>query len=278
MEFDDDGEFESARPADAAHDRAVAELRRFFEAKKDRVFYSRQLEVIHERQFFHWITNRALRHLVELGELQGERRQLRSGGSIQLVWHRSFRYSRRAAVRVVQLVEEYSAANMGGALGLQGELLVLEGFAKAQFLLRGRNTRSFDGKTWSETGHDLDFIISRDTRSYGVEVKNTLGYLPDGEFRVKIKLCEHLGLWPVFVVRMLPKTWIKELTAVGGFALILEHQLYPWSHRDLAQRVKRDLGLPVDSPACLEDGTMQRFLRWHLKQCELPDGFTPALP
>jgi hypothetical protein len=278
MEFDDDHEFESTKLVDAAHDRAVAELRRFFEVGKDRVFYSRQLEVIHERQFFHWITNRALRHLIELGEIQGERRQLRSGGSILLVWHRSFRYFRRAAVRVVQLVEEYSGANMGGALGLQGELLVLEGFAKVQFVLRGRNTRSFNGRTWSQTAHDLDFIISRDNRFYGVEVKNTLGYLPDEEFRVKIKLCEHLGIWPVFVVRMLPRTWIQELAAAGGFALILEHQLYPWSHRDLAQRVKRDLGLPVDSPACLEDGTIHRFLRWHLKQCELAEGFTPDLP
>jgi hypothetical protein len=266
MEFDDYPELKKRRPADPAHDRAVEVLRLFFEKRKGEVFYSRQLEVAHEHQFFHWITNRAVRHLVELGEVQGERRELRTGSSIQLLWHRGFRYYRRAAVRLVQLVEEYSTPNIGGALGLQGEALVLEGFAKLKFVLEGRHTRSFDGRAWLETGHDLDFIFSRDGRSYGVEVKNTLGYLQDDEFRAKIRLSKHIGVRPVFAVRMMPKTWIWEVRRAGGFALILEYQLYPWAHRDLAQRVKQELGLPVDCPACLEDGTMQRFLQWHLKQ------------
>jgi len=69
----------------------------------------------------------------------------------------------------------------------------------------------------------------------------------------------------MFVVRMIPKTWIKELIDRGGYAMILKYQLYPWTHRDLAQRVARELGLPVDAPRALADGTMERFLRWHEK-------------
>ena len=72
-----------------------------------------------------------------------------------------------------------------------------------------------------------------------------------------------LGIYPVFVVRMLPKVWIKEIVESGGFALILKHQLYPWSHRDLARRIRQELHLPVDAPRALEDGTMERFSRWH---------------
>lgn len=230
------------------------------------MFFSRQLEVLHERQFIHWISNRAVRHLLELGEVRGERRGLRAGGTIHLLWHRSFRYYRRVAARVVALVEEYADPNIGGALGLHGEALVLEGFARLEFVLKGRNTSSFAGKSWSSTGHDLDFVFSRDGASYGVEVKNTLGYMDYREFQEKVRLCKFLGIRPVFATRMMPKPWIHELGRAGGFALILGYQLYPWAHRDLAERVRQELGLPVDAPRSLEDGTMQRFLRWHEKQ------------
>jgi hypothetical protein len=36
-------------------------------------------------------------------------------------------------------------------------------------------------------------------------------------------------------------------------------------HADLAKRVARELGLPVDSPRALADGRMTRFERWHEK-------------
>lgn len=86
------------------------------------------------------------------------------------------------------------------------------------------------------------------------------------ELQIKIAVCQQLGIRPVFAVRMLPKTWIKEINDAGGFALILKYQLYPWAHRELARRVNAELGLPVDAPRALEDGTMERFLRWHRRQ------------
>jgi hypothetical protein len=49
----------------------------------------------------------------------------------------------------------------------------------------------------------------------------------------------------------------------GGFALILKYQLYPWTHKELAKKVAERLGLPVDAPRQLEEGTMLRFMRWH---------------
>ena len=107
------------------------------------------------------------------------------------------------------------------------------------------------------------FVFERDGVAYGVEIKNTLGYMEYGELQTKVRLCEFLGIRPVFCVRMMPKSWIKELIDARGFALILKYQLYPWTHRELAARVARELGLPVSSPRALEDGTMLRFVRWH---------------
>ncbi len=266
QEYDFADEPEEERPPDSREVEAKETLRSFFEARREEVFFSRQLEVQHEDEYFHWVTNRALRKLRDEGVVLGESRPLTSGGTINLVWNRGYRFYRRSATRVVKLIEEYADPNIGGAIGLHGEFMVLEGFARSQFVMRGRNTRELGGRAWSETGHNLDFVFERDGVAYGVEVKNTLGYMDYEEFKTKIRLCRFLGIRPVFVARMLPKSWMYELISEGGFGLVLKYQLYPWSHRELARRVARELGLPVDAPKVLADGTMHRFMVWHGKQ------------
>lgn len=108
------GPIKDKREADAK-----AALEEFFDRNVERVFYSKQLEVLHENDWFHWITNRALRDLVDDGKVAREVRELRTGGAIHLMWHRSYRYHRREAARLVELVEQYSDSNIGAALGLQ---------------------------------------------------------------------------------------------------------------------------------------------------------------
>jgi hypothetical protein len=221
--------------------------------------------VLHERRYFHWVTNRAIHDLEADATILSEMRKLKTGGEVKLLWHRSNRYPRRNAAEVVKLIEEYADPNIGGALGLQGEMMVLEAFARNQFVLRGRSVRSLDGLTWSRTEHNLDLIFERDGVRYGIEVKNTLSYMDLEEFRIKTELCHELGLRPVFAARMLPKTWIDALRHEGGYAMIMEYQLYPWTHQELARRVREQLGLPVDAPRALFDGTMNKFLRYHAR-------------
>lgn len=254
---------EQLAESDPVETSARETLRQFFDQNPQQVFFSRQLEVQNEGQYFHWITNRAIRDLEAAGTILSETRPLASGGTIKLLWHRRFRYHRREAARLVQLVNEYSAPNIGAALGLQAEALVLEGFASIEFVMKGRDKNDYRDKVWTDTDHNVDFIFERDDQAYGIEVKNTLGYMDRIEFEIKIRLCRELGIRPVFAVRMLPKTWIKDLVDVGGFALILKYQLYPWAHRELAKTVRSELGLPVDAPRRLNEGTMKRFLSWH---------------
>jgi len=250
-------------PPDPKEEEALAHFEKFFATNRAAVYFSRQLEVIHEDQWFHWITNRVLGRLAEEGLIKREERKLSSGGRIILLWHKGHRYYRRDASRLVSLVDEYANPNIGFAVGLSAELLVLEGFAKCEFVTRGRNTKMFKGKEWIASDHDLDFIFERDGIAYGVEVKNKLGYMEYKELAAKVALCRYLGIRPLIVARMLPKTWIKQVIDAGGFALIMKWQLYPYTHRELAKRVKAELRLPVDAPKALEEGTMARFERWH---------------
>lgn len=98
-------------------------LRGFFERNPQHVYFSRQLEVQNEKTYFHWITNRAIRNLEGEGIILSETRKLNSGGTVKLVWRKGYRYYKREAAGLVQLVNEYSDPNIGAALGLQGEAL-----------------------------------------------------------------------------------------------------------------------------------------------------------
>jgi hypothetical protein len=256
-----------ARGGDPAEVQARAELREFFDEHDEAVFFCRQIEILFEGRFFHWITARALRHLVEAGSVRMEIRRIPStGGVIHLFWNRKYRYYRRAADEVVRVVSEYAHPNVAAAVGIHGEGMVLGGFADSEFVLKARETSEYQGRRWTRTNHDLDFVFERDQVTYGVEVKNTLGYPEHGEIFIKLTMAKFMRLTPVFVARMLPKTLINEIWKAGGFALILKYQLYPYSHRELAKKVAKELRLPVDSPRRLSDGTMKRFMDWHSKR------------
>jgi hypothetical protein len=256
-------------PVDKFEEAAIEEVQTLFNENKKRVFYGRQVEVMLENRFFHWITSRALRDLVERRIIKKEIAKLKWGGNITLYWHPTFRYYKSAAKKVVEIVEKYSLDKIGSSIGHHCELLVVEGFAKLGFLLRGRNVNEFEGRTWTESEHNLDMIFERDGIGYGIEVKNTLGYMDRDEFELKIRMCRFLGLKPVFVARMLPKSWIDFLVRHGGFALILKYQLYPEFLDDLVAQMKDELQLPAGCPKSLLEGTVRRFEKWHEKQVNL---------
>jgi len=69
-------------------DKARARLLAHFEDNPQNVFYSRQLEVMFEREYFHWVTNRAVRRLITEGRIHTEERQLSTGSVIKLVWQK----------------------------------------------------------------------------------------------------------------------------------------------------------------------------------------------
>ena len=242
---------------------ASEELKKFFDENSTEVFYSKQVEVIFERKYYHWVTNRALRAL-DGSILKAFQRKLKFGGTAKFYCHNSNRYYKRNIDKAAKLIDEFSEVDFVAGLGQTGELLVNEGFTRYGFRMLGRNTNELEGKRWESTDHNLDFIFERDSIRYGVEVKNTLSYMEKEEFDIKIQMCKELDVLPLFVNRMMPSTWMEELRENNGIWMIMEYQLYPIAHKKLAEKVKREMRLPVDAPKTLYDGTMERLLKQHM--------------
>ncbi|HLC41871.1 MAG TPA: hypothetical protein VJO34_09630 [Methylomirabilota bacterium] len=94
-------------------------------------------------------------------------------------------------------------------------------------------------------------------------MKNTLDYIPIEELNVKLEMCGFLGFKPLFIMRYAPKNYMKKIIDAGGIGLLFEHQLYPFGYEALAKRVRDELGLKVDCPTRIADGTMERLVKAH---------------
>jgi len=69
---DFDETYDESQPSDETELEARDHLRGFFGKNRERVFFSRQLEVQNEHEYFHWITNRAIHDLEAEGSIKGE--------------------------------------------------------------------------------------------------------------------------------------------------------------------------------------------------------------
>ena len=208
-----------------------------------------QLEVLFESEYFDWITTKALAQLRDSGRIGTSLEDLPDVGKIRFYFHRGNRYWKRKAGEIGKLVRTFSQPNFKSALGNQGELLVDAGLPRVGFVEQARNVNQFNGLQWTETAHDRDRIFQKDGINYGVEIKNRLSYISQEEFQVKIRICATLGIRPVFIVRMMPKSYTFELFTKGGFALIMKHQFYPLGQEAFALQVRTRLRLPCRLPA-----------------------------
>jgi hypothetical protein len=201
------------KPRDHQIDAAkIVLMGRFFADGTTDVFYGRQIEIALERDFFHWITKKALNELVAERQI-GFGEEVSGHHKAHFYWPRRHRYPRRQIRQTIGLIAEFSNPVFTRALGNYGELLADSGFAHIGFRIRQRKVREVSGRRWTESNHDLDRIVERDGISYGVEIKNQLGYIDQTEFEIKLKMAVHFGVRPMFIARMMPKNYIQKLRA-----------------------------------------------------------------
>ena len=238
-------------------------IREIYEENRQSVYYGRQIQIKFEKDYFHWITYNAMDGLCKLGYLKDIRRKKEEGTSVRFFIHKSNRYPMRQINRMEKLIAGYSDDTITMSCGHRAEDLFCNGLALKGFAPKGKKVKSYGGRKWEKTGHDLDFVFEKDGVAYGCEIKNTLGYIQKDELEVKLKMCEHLRIRPLFIMRYAPKTYIKKIIDQGGFAMIFESQIYELSQADLVARLKSEIGLPVDCPRAIPEGIIERFVNWH---------------
>jgi len=255
-------------------ERARAELGALINSRPNDIFYERQLQVLLERKFYHWITSRALDGLAKDGDIRSEfiplivadRSEVGDGVRVRFFFSKKLRYWMRKAKEILELVKVYSDPTFSRALGRHCEMLFDAGLARGKFMPVGENVSSFEGKEWEDSGHNLDRIYERDGIAYGAEVKNKLAYIDRQEMEIKLRMCRHLGLRPLFIVRAMPKSWVWDVVQEWrGYCLVFQYQLYPFGYERLAKEVRERLRLPADCPRAISEVTVRRFLDWHIK-------------
>ena len=177
--------------------------------------------------------------------------------------HRNWR---RQAYAMIGRVAQYSSNDFARAVGRQGETMFDAALPRFGFMPRGQDVREWQGRVWTRSEHDLDRVFEADGRAYGIEIKNTLKYIPREELFLKIEMCKTLGLIPLFIMRFAPKVYNYEIFKARGFSLLFKDQLYPIGNERLAEQVRTQLRLPVHCPSSVPDGVVRRFAVWHQRQ------------
>ncbi len=286
-------------------DEVRALLLQLFRSRRREVFYDRQLAILLERRgelditprdkdgrpestkqvlpvlrnYYHWVTSRALRQLVESGQVASEVRNLGVVEEdtdrplhIRFFRYPSHRFWKRQADEITGLVRQFCRPEFTHALGSQGEVMFDSALGHARFVQVARHVNEYEGRRWTASGHNLDRIYVRDGVAWGAEIKNTLKYIERAEFDIKRAMCEALGIRFLVIARALPSHYIWTLFKAGGFGLVFGKQLYPFGQEAFADRVRQTLELPVHSPKAVPEGEIQRFLSYHAKLLAIRNG------
>src|SRR5262249_31262404 len=155
-----------------------------------------QLEVALEREFFHWITKKALNELAQEHRINFVAEST-AHHKAHFYWPLRHRYPRRQIREILAIIAEFSNPDFTRAVGHQGEALADVGFARIGCRIRQVKVTQVDGQQWPESGHDLDRLVERDGVRYGVEIKNQLGYIDQTEFQTKLRMCKYFGVRPL---------------------------------------------------------------------------------
>ena len=215
------------------------------ECGPDSPYYKRQIEVLFEKEYQHWETHAAINKLIEEKFLQQHIRRLSYGPTAKFVVRSGVRYYKRHMNKIVKLIDTISRPNMTRTLGRWAEHLSEFMFVRLGFQIIDRNTQKFGDKRWTASDHDLDFIIERDGVYYGVEVKNTLPYMPWEEFKTKLEICKYLNLIPLCILRNAPKRQFAEIKRHNGLILKFKSQVFPIGFEELTAEIWKFTRLPV---------------------------------
>ncbi len=233
-----------------------------FEKEPLKVYFQRQLEVLYEKPWFHWVTDRAINELVSEGKIKVEYYPIKVGAhhdKVKVLIHKSNRYYKLEAKRVCGLVEQYSAREITQDVGYWGQELFKVAYSSHGFKLLATDVNQFEGKLWRVSKKNLDFVVEKNGKRFGCEVKNTLGYMDKEEWQQKLEMCKFFGIIPIFIVRYSPTCWNYEIFEKGGLVQVFETQVFMPGRASLVNQLREELGLPVIISRRIPDSIMERL-------------------
>jgi len=271
----------------------IALTNHFVNKKKEPIrtpYYHHQLQIFYENDFFEWVVTDALKQLVSEGYLRTlnqndipEFKNLTSVSKIKfyanskaLLTKEEEEMMKTHAISIAKLIDRYAETKNVTVLGKQLESLVENQLQISQFEIEGKHTNEYKGKKWTKTDHNLDFIAKKKGKEFviGVEVKNTLDIIEPHEIDIKIEICEHLGIVPVFAVRWI-KPYVDCIRRQGGFSWFFKTQMFPFGYEDLTKELFQKLselnktnsrGYPLQFPVTVRNdlppNTVNIFNEW----------------
>jgi DNA-binding transcriptional regulator YhcF (GntR family) len=259
---------------------ATERLAKFFKKFKNSVFTTKQLQVLFESHYFHWVTYRALCNLEKDGLIKRTTQKF-YGIEAEVRYHRSNRYHKRKTKKLMEIIKEYSTENVSWSCGIEANRLFYISLTERNFRYLGKDTNEFKGKKWIQTDHNFDYILERDGIVYGIEIKNTFDYIDKDEMKTKIEICKYLGIKPLFIMRWAPQSYMNDILNAGGFGLLFETKIFPLALKSLVEKINKEQYLPYkddklvlkngkvrkicDTPKAIPDGIIDRFENWHKK-------------
>lgn len=208
--------------------------------------------MLYEKDFFEWVVTYALRDLVEEGfltvfnsgnvdgldRLESTKRLRFYASAAALRNDKDVDGMKRRVLSTAREVARYSDPKHTSVAGRHLESLVKSQLQILQFKVVGMHTAEHAGRTWDKTGHNLDFVAEKPgtNLAIGVEVKNTLSIMDPKEIDVKIDMCEHLGIVPVFAVRWI-RPYFDCIAKQGGFCWVFKTQMCPLGQEEFVKKL-----------------------------------------
>jgi len=228
----------------------------------DSPYYRKQIEVLFESKYQHWVTDRAVTSLVEEGFLHERPYQL-PDFEISFVYRYNLRRIAMAIRERVGITRRYSDVSVSRATGDQAEFWALYLFKSNSFQIVDKHTNEYQGIMWTKTGHDLDFIMKKDGIVYGVEVKNKFPYVDDDLFDINLDICRHLHLKPLFFFRMASYLQIKKAKKQDGKVIVFKSKIFPPGNEQLVNDIWNKMRLPVSIWKDVPQPITESLLTYH---------------
>ena len=219
-------------------------------------YHRKQIEVLFEDKYFHWVTSRAVNELIKEGFLKQEK-----SGLAHFVYRADVRVTENDINMRIETIKKYSDSAIVRGVGAYAELLYRFLFGVCGFEIVGENTNEYEGRKWTKTNHNLDYVVKKGSMAYGVEIKNTLDYMENDEFETKLEICEFLNLTPFWIVRNAPKTQFEKMRPAGGAIFVFKTQIYPPTQESLVKEIWEALRLPVMVWKKVPEKTEKRFFK-----------------